>query len=207
MKTKFGTAKINDKGYYKISSVKEGNRDKYLHRLVFEDYHDCNLDGNDVIHHIDGDKLNNHPANLICMSKKAHTLLHNKGKIFSDEHKQRMSENNARYWKGKTFSDEHKQKISESMKGKTFSDEHKIKLSEAHKGKTLSDEHKIKLSEVRNTIGYYNVYKKKCPSCKQGFIWVYSYCVDGKRIFISSVNLEKLEQKVKAKGLVWRKIW
>ena len=76
MKTKFGNASINNKGYYVISSHKEGNYGKKLHRLVFEDYHNCKLDKNDVIHHIDFDKTNNHPTNLICVSKKAHSILY-----------------------------------------------------------------------------------------------------------------------------------
>ena len=77
IQTKYGTAIIGNRGYYRITSRKEGNKNKFLHRLVFEDYNDCTLDKNDVIHHIDGDVLNNHPANLICMSKKAHNKLHN----------------------------------------------------------------------------------------------------------------------------------
>lgn len=35
----------------------------------------------------------------------------------SEESKQKISENNARYWQGKTFSEETKQKISENNKG------------------------------------------------------------------------------------------
>jgi len=76
MKTKYGNAKLLN-GYYTITSRKEGNHNKRLHRLIFEDYHNCTLDKNDVIHHIDGDKMNNHPTNLICMSKNAHALIHN----------------------------------------------------------------------------------------------------------------------------------
>lgn len=75
--TKYGTATLSNRGYYRISSHKEGNKNKSLHRLVFEDYHNCTLDNKDVIHHIDGDALNNHPANLICMSQAAHNKLHN----------------------------------------------------------------------------------------------------------------------------------
>ena len=75
--TKYGTAVLSRNGYYRISSRKEGNKNKSLHRLIFEDYNECTLDKNDIIHHIDGDRLNNHPANLICMSKKAHSILHN----------------------------------------------------------------------------------------------------------------------------------
>ena len=166
--TKFGTAKINNYGYYQITNNKENNMGKYLHRLIFEDYHNCKLDENDVIHHIDGDKLNNHPANLICMSRKAHRLLH--------------------------------------AKGKSFSDEHKKNLSESHKDKTLSEEHKIKTSESMNTTGYFRVTKHKDNSCKQGFTWCYQYYENGKHKNITSVDISKLEAKVKAKGLKWKKL-
>lgn len=57
--------------------------------------------------------------------------------------------------KGKTFSDEHKQKLSESKLGeknnnfgKIVSDETKRKISEGNAGKIVSDETKRKLSET-----------------------------------------------------------
>jgi hypothetical protein len=149
MKTKYGNAKITNEGYYVITSGEY--RKKLLHRLIFEDYHDCKLDSNDIIHHIDGDKTNNHPTNLICMSKKAHALLHHKDKIISEESKQ-------------------------------------------------------KISMARNTSGYLNVYKEKCKKYKQGFRWKYQYYEDGKQKSIVSTDIKKLESKVKAHGLPWKKI-
>lgn len=149
--TKFGTAKINNDGYWWITSSKEGNHMKFLHRLIFEDYHDCKLDKNDIIHHIDGDTLNNHPANLICISKKAHNLLHHRGRKHSDDTKQKMSES-------------------------------------------------------RNSTGYFRVCKQRDNTCKQGFTWKYKYVdEEGKQKTIESVDIEKLEEKVKAKGLKWLK--
>ena len=155
----------------------------------------------------------------------------------TEESKQKISVNNARYWKGKTLSDEHKKKLSEANKGqipwnksKTLSEEHKNKLSEANKGHEVSDETKMKISEAHkgknnhmygkhhseetkkkmskahNTSGYFRVTKKKSKSCKQGFIWQYIYSKDGKQKRISSVDIKKLEAKVKAKGLKWERI-
>ena len=117
----------------------------------------------------------------------------------TDETKQKISKNNDRYWEGKSFSDEHKQKLSDSHKGKpgywedkSFSDEHKQNIS-------------ISLSESNNTSGYYRVHKKKDNTCKQGFLWVYRYHdKKGRRKQILSVDIKKLEKKVKAKGLEWR---
>ncbi|MDP3987308.1 MAG: NUMOD3 domain-containing DNA-binding protein [Nanoarchaeota archaeon] len=55
-------------------------------------------------------------------------------KVFSKEHKGKLSENSAKYWKDKCLSEEHKRKISESRKGEKLSKETKRKISEANKG-------------------------------------------------------------------------
>ena len=265
--TKYGNAKISNKGYYVITSKKEGNNMKLLHRLIAKDYFGDWIDeplinGEQIdIHHIDGNPLNNCVLNLLPLPKSEHHKLHNsgenhpnygkhlsdetkrkiseshKGKTLSDEHKKNLSESH----KGKTLSDETKKKLSESHKGKTLSDEHKKNLSESHKGKTLSDEtkkklseskkgipkseeHKQKLSEAmkgkthsekskykmsesKNSTGYFRVTTKKDKTCKQGFIYDYQYYDEnGKRKHIVSVDIEKLKEKVKAKGLEWREI-
>ena len=180
MRTKFGNAKIKDKGYYRITSEKEGNIDKFLHRLIFEDYHNCKLDKSDVIHHIDGDKTNNHPTNLICMSRKAHAILHSINRNISEETKNKISESN---------SGENNPNYGNP------NDYHH------------SEESKLNMSEARNTSGYFRVSKHKCKTCKQGFKWIYQYYDENnKRKNISSVDIKKLEEKVKAKGLEWRKI-
>lgn len=62
-----------------------------------------------------------------------------KGKIFSNQHKQNMS--NAS--KGIPKSEEHRQNMR-----KPLSAEHKRKISEAHKGKSLTKEHKRNISEA-----------------------------------------------------------
>ena len=173
--TKYGKARIYN-GYYQITrSSKKENVGKLLHRLVFEDYHNCKLDKNDTIHHIDNNPLNNHPSNLICMSWKTHTILHNKYNPHSEETKQ---------------------KISESLKGR----------EPWNKGKNFSDETMIKMSKNKNTSGYFRVSKRKDKNLKQGYCWVYQYySEDGKPKRISSVDIKKLEHKVKSKGLKWKK--
>jgi hypothetical protein len=75
-----------------------------------------------------------------------------KGKITSEETKQKISENKKGMestFKGKTHSEETKQKISEKNKGKTHSEETKKKISKIHKGKLISDEVKQKISETK----------------------------------------------------------
>lgn len=73
-------------------------------------------------------------------------------------------------------------------------------------GQNHSDEIKEKISKTHNTSGYYNVYKHKNNKCKQGFTWDYRYTDNnGKRKIIRSVDIVKLEEKVKLKGLKWKK--
>ena len=71
--------------------------------------------------------------------------------------------------------------------------------------KKHSEESKCKMSKSKNTTGYLNVSKQKNPNYKKGFTWRYTYYEDGKRKSITSVDIEKLESKVKAKGLKWLK--
>ena len=152
IETEFGTASINSDGYYQISSKKEGNRGKVVHRLVFEDFYNIKLNEEFpegvVIHHEDGDKLNNKIWNLVPMSFEEHSLLHNKGKKHSIFNKQQMSKS-------------------------------------------------------RNTTGYFRVFKRRNKNFKQGFSWCYQYCENDKRREISSVDLNRLKEKVEKKGLDW----
>ena len=58
----------------------------------------------------------------------------------------------------------------------------------------------------KNTTEYYHVSKIKRKNTKQGFTFSYSYTQDGKRKTISNVNIKKLEEEVKKRGLIWEKI-
>lgn len=68
-----------------------------------------------------------------------------------------------------------------------------------------SGETKLKISKATNTSGYYNVDKKK-ENNKQGYTWRYRYYKNNKRCAICHINIKELEKKVKAKGLLWKKI-
>ena len=73
-------------------------------------------------------------------------------------------------------------------------------------GKKHSEANRLKMSEIKNSCGYYRVYKNKDKNCKQGYIYTYQYYdEDNKRRSISSIDIKKLENKVKKKGLKWIK--
>ena len=90
--TKFGTAKIDKTtGYYYITSRKEKNNGKKLHRLIFEDVHG-NIANDFHIHHSDGNRLNNCILNLEPMKREDHQRLHNVGRKNKEETLLKMSE-------------------------------------------------------------------------------------------------------------------
>ena len=134
----------------------------------------------------------------------------NSGKKHSEETRKKISEalsgeNHPMY--GKKLSEETRKKISEALSGKKLSEEHRKKISEAKSGKKHSKEHRKKMSEARNTTGYYRVSKIKNPAYTQGFYYRYEYRDDdGKKHQIYSVDIKKLEKKVKQKGLEWFKL-
>jgi len=51
---------------------------KHLHRVVAEQGLGRKLKRNEVVHHLDGNKLNNDPDNLIVMTRQEHSRLHGK---------------------------------------------------------------------------------------------------------------------------------
>jgi hypothetical protein len=189
--TKWGLARLR-KDYYYISSRKEGNKGKLLHRLIYESVWG-KLPKGYVVHHIDGDKTNNCILNLSMMKETEHLKLHNKG------------ENN--HWYGKKRPEHSKRMIGGNNPnyGKHHTEETKQKIREKHNGISYSLDSKLSMSKSKNNTGYFRVFKNKCKKCKQGFNWVYMYYDKGTRKSISSVDIKKLEEKVKAKGLHWEK--
>ena len=78
--TKFGNVGISDDGYYRVYSKKEGNYMKLLHRLIFEDFYQTKIPSDWIIHHEDGNKLNNEIWNLVPMTKQEHVTIHHTSK-------------------------------------------------------------------------------------------------------------------------------
>lgn len=154
--TKWGTTRVNAYGYHVISSRKEGYHNQFLHRLIYEEVMGIKLPSDVVIHHKDGNTLNNCILNLEIISNSDHMSLHHQNGDFDYAYDKRDS------------------------------------------GKQIS--------QAKNTSGYFRTSKQKNIACKQGFIWNYRYINEnGKRKCISSVDINKLEEKVLAKGLPWIK--
>ena len=174
MKTIFGKAVVVN-GYYTITSRKEGNYGVRLHKLIWEKFNNCSVPKGYVIHHKNGNKLDNCILNLQLLSKSEHTILHHTGSKRSIETKNKIS--NSRIGEKNHFY-----------------------------GKKHTNDTKIKMSVSSNTSGYFRVSKNIKKECKQGFYWRYVYFEDGKQKAITSVDLDKLKEKVLAKGLEWFKL-
>lgn len=182
IETKFGTAYKNSQGYMVISSMKEGNHNKFLHRLVFEDFYKIKLPSNIIIHHNDGDKTNNEIWNLIPLTNEEHSRMHHTGAVFTEERCK---------------------KISEAKKGCIISEESKQKMREAKLGKKQPLDMIINRSRASNTLGIFRVYKSQNKSCKQGFDYCYNYTEGDKRKEMHSIDILKLRKRVINKGLPW----
>jgi hypothetical protein len=150
--TEYGKVWINDNGY--VSVYNNGKLDK-LHRVIWEQHYGKIPKGYQI-HHIDGNKLNNHISNLKLISMSEHSRLH------------MIGENNPNY------------------------------------NNPLPITHKVNLSKSKNTTGYFRVSKEYSKEWKQGFRYRYSYYdKNKKRKEIKGVSLEKLKEKVLSKGLEW----
>ena len=188
MKTKFGTAGLDNNGYYRINSGKEGNNNKVLHRLIWEDHYGKSVPKGYVIHHINHDKTDNRIQNLQCVKDENHKRYHSSNP--TDETRQKLSETK-KGWKNPNY-------------GKKLSPERRKQLLEYVK-KPCTETHRQNLSKSRNKTGYFNVSKHHNKKYKQGFIWRYLYLQDGKRHEIQRVNIVDLEREVKKRGLKWLK--
>ena len=116
--------------------------------------------------------------------------------------------------KGFKYSDEMRRKLRENhpkgMKGKHHSEDSRKRIGEAQKGKLnynyrrhFSEEERLTMSNSRTSTGIYRVMKQNYPNSKQGFSWRYVCYNNGKFKTIESVDVNKLKEKVLAKGLEW----
>ena len=172
--TKFGIVKEYN-GYQKVVSRKEGNHGKYLHRLIYEDYHKVTILDGIHVHHKNGNKTDNSISNLELISSSEHDKLHHHSKSVG--------------MYGKKHSDETKQKMSHAQKGKSKSLEHCLNMGR-HKSKTGYYRVNIcKNSSLKQGWCYRYQYTDE----------------NNKKQSIYSVDLDKLKKKVIYKGLEWIK--
>lgn len=177
---------MDSQGYYQISSSKEGNKGKKLHRLIWEDFYNKKIPDGYVIHHLNGNKLDNRIQNLQCVGRSNHIIFHNKN--ISDETREKRSES--------------KKGAKNPNYGKKASYETRRKMSESSKT-PHTDEHNENVSRAKNTTGYYRVSKKTYDTGR--VLWRYCYYENGKTHEIGRGDLKKLESVVKSRGLKWKK--
>lgn len=115
-------------GYY-CYRTKNG-RYVYLHREVYE-MHYGPIPSGYIVHHKDGNKLNNSIENLELLSRAEHASVHHKGVPKTEEMKKKSSKTKM----GHTVSQETREKIREKLKGRALPEETRRRMSESRKGK------------------------------------------------------------------------
>ena len=200
------TNKINGKKYFGQSIDLERREKQYFNQSHFPNDHLKNAFNKY------GEENFNFEIIKVCKEKYLDRLEKLYIRIYDTMNKNKGYNKESGGHLNKHHSDESKQKMSELQKGennsfydKTHTDETKRKMSESRKDKPKSKEHKLNISKSQNSTGYFRVSKHRYKHLKQGFVWRYCYYEDGKQKSIESVFINKLEEKVKAKGLEWRK--
>ena len=81
---------MNKQKHYDAIYADGRKQDK--HRYIVEQMLGRKLDTNEVVHHKDGDKWNNDPSNLEVMTREEHTRLHQTGRKYGEEMRQKCRE-------------------------------------------------------------------------------------------------------------------
>lgn len=107
---------ISKKGYYYYAIQANGKKHTpFLHRLVYEIVKGPIPEGY-VVHHIDENKRNNNPDNLIAMPFSQHTSMHKQGSKHSVESRIKMSESQKKI--PHSISPEQRKMMAERHRGK-----------------------------------------------------------------------------------------
>lgn len=125
-----GTRREQANGYISVKLAEGGKKGwRWEHQVVWEAIHGPLPEGW-CIHHVDGNKTNNAPDNLVgCASNSEH---------FREHHAEMSREIGRKLGlsgRGRPKSPEHRAKISAALKGRPVSPEHREKISETLKGR------------------------------------------------------------------------
>ena len=98
METEYGSVKLYG-NYYRLTDG------RFLHKVIYEDYHKVTILKGNHVHHIDGNKLNNDISNLELISDSNHAKQHLTGKKLPLEQCKKMSESRTGKgnWKYKSY--------------------------------------------------------------------------------------------------------
>ena len=170
-KSEFGYYYVDDDGYCHITSRKEGNKGKLLHRVIMEQHLGRELKREEEIHHLNGDVLDNRIENLVlCKNHQEHMKYHPNR---SEETKRKISDSRMgeKHWNyGKPMGEETKQKMKNTYAKK-------------------------------NKCGFPNLIVTSCKECVRGFTFKYRYYDEnGVRKGISHSKLEDMIQAIIDKG-------
>lgn len=83
---------------WKYRCVKVAGKKHDAHRFLMEQVLGRPLQRDEVVHHKDGNKLNNSIDNLQVMSRKEHSRLHRKGATNSDTARRKLSKSTKDAW-------------------------------------------------------------------------------------------------------------
>jgi hypothetical protein len=67
---------LSNDGYVVLSKTKDGRKEIKYHRYLMEEHLGRRLLPTEIVHHINGDKLDNLIENLQVMSRTEHNLVH-----------------------------------------------------------------------------------------------------------------------------------
>lgn len=144
IETPYGNAVLSSDGRYQISTGK--HRGEYLHRLIFEDFYKIKLPSDIVIHHDDGDKINNNIWNLIPLTQSEHLRIHMKDRYVPPEIREKCGKGVSQVNTTTGLFRVTKQKNNKLKQGFTWRYQY---YDENHKRKTIS---RVNLEELKKEV-------------------------------------------------------